>query len=94
MVENLPYKESKVIDNGVEKFIRVFKETLHDQELTWHWDAEDRVISPVHDTDWRFQFDNELPKKLEGEIQIPEGVWHRLIKGSGDLKLMIQKIKK
>ena len=94
MVENLPYKESKVIDNGVEKFIRVFKETLHDQELTWHWDVEDRVISPVHVTDWRFQFDNELPKKLEGEIKIPEGVWHRLIKGSGDLKLMIQKIKK
>ena len=36
--------------------------------------------------------DNELPKRIEGKISIPSGVWHRLIKGTGDLDLYVEKI--
>jgi hypothetical protein len=38
-----------------------------------------------------FQFDDELPFQMEGKIFIPMGVYHRVIKGSGDLKLKIKK---
>jgi hypothetical protein len=37
-----------------------------------------------------FQMDDELPQKLEGEFLIPKGVYHRLIKGTGDLKVEVR----
>ena len=45
----------------------------------------------IGETDWMFQFDNELPFQMEGKFFIPMGVYHRVIKGSGDLKLKIKK---
>ena len=43
-------------------------------------------------TDWKFQFDNELPVELHParEIHIPKGRIHRIIKGSGDLIVEIR----
>jgi hypothetical protein len=58
----------------------------------WHRDREDRIISPLAPTDWKFQMDNELPVPLEGEIFIPKGVFHRVIKGTGDLKIKLVKL--
>ena len=37
------------------------------------------------------QIDNELPKKIEREVFIPMGAYHRLIKGTGDLKVKVIK---
>ena len=42
---------------------------------------------------WLIQIDNELPKSLNEEVFIPMCVYHRLIKGDGDLKLLLKKIK-
>lgn len=83
-----PFKETIIEDSIYE---RTFSEDLKDEDLKWHWDEEDRIIKALHETDWQFQFDNLLPVKIEGEIEIKKGVWHRLIKGTGDLKLSIQK---
>lgn len=94
MVVDFPFQETKKLEKGVEKFIRFFSNEIDEGELLWHWDEEDRIISPTHKTDWKFQIDNKLPQKIEGEIKIPKGLWHRIIKGSGDLELEIQKIKK
>ncbi len=44
------------------------------------------------ETDWLIQLDDEIPKKIEGQIFIPMGIYHRLIKGSGDLKIKLQKL--
>ena len=62
------------------------------EELKWHRDEEDRIVEVCHDTNWFLQMDNELPKRiLVGEqYEIPRGIYHRLIKGDGDLKVKIK----
>ena len=85
----LPFQETKIDDNT---FIREFSQDTDSGEYAWHRDREDRIIESIGDTDWLIQLDDELPKKIEGEIFIPMGVYHRLIKGSGDLKIKLQKI--
>jgi len=84
-----PYEEITLSDN---EFIRTFSGSLDNEELKWHWDEEDRIIESLHETDWMFQFDNELPIKIEGKIEIKKGVWHRLIKGNSDVRIKIKKI--
>ena len=88
MVE-FPFEEEKVSDNV---FMRVFYPELETEDLKWHIDLEDRVIRVVENTDWKFQFDNQLPISFSGEIFIPAGVWHRLIKGNGQLKIKVTKL--
>ena len=85
----LPFKETKLSDN---EFIREFYQETDCGEFVWHRDRESRIIESIGETDWLIQLDDELPKKIEGEIFIPMGVYHRLIKGSGDLKIKLQKI--
>lgn len=84
--ENLPFTE-KIINNET---IRIFESNINELDLSWHRDNEDRIIESVGDSDWLIQLDNELPQKIN-ETFIPKGVYHRLIKGSGDLKLKIRK---
>ena len=44
----------------------------------------------MHDTDWMFQMDNEIPKRLsENKLFIPKETYHRLLKGTGNLKVKI-----
>jgi hypothetical protein len=85
----LPYKETKISDNT---FIREFKQDTDSGEFMWHRDRENRIIESINKTDWMIQIDNELPKLIEGKVFIPMGVYHRLIKGSGDLKIKMKKI--
>ena len=86
-----PYTEETLERSVV---IRTFPADTPEEELKWHWDEEDRIVEPVGETDWQFQFDNELPIKIYNEIRIPAGVIHRVIKGSGDLVVKIQKLTK
>ena len=85
----LPYKETKISDNT---FIREFSQDTDSGEMMWHRDREDRIIEPIDETDWMIQLDDELPKKIEGEVFIPMGIYHRLIKGSNDLKIKVIKL--
>lgn len=86
-----PYTEEE-LDKNI--YLRVFSEDTLDEELKWHWDEEDRIITPIRETDWKFQMDNRLPQPIEGEIFIPAGEWHRVIKGTGALLLRVHKIRK
>lgn len=86
---SLPYKETKISDNT---FIREFNQETDSGEFMWHRDHEDRIIESIYPTDWLIQIDDELPKKIEGEVFIPMGVYHRLIKGTGDLKINLTKL--
>jgi hypothetical protein len=88
-LNRLPFFE-KIIDE--KNSLRRFNSDLENEELKWHFDEEDRIISPIGSTDWFFQFDNKLPQKIEGEIFIEKGEWHRLIKGNNDLILLIKKL--
>ena len=85
----LPFQENKLSDN---EFIRVFSQDTDSGEYMWHRDREDRIIESIESTDWKIQIDNELPKVIEGEVFIPMGSYHRLIKGTGDLKINLTKL--
>ena len=78
-----PYTEEK--NNNVIK--RTFSNSVNESELVWHRDKKDRVVKLLSETDWMIQFDNELPRKMsiDEAITIPKNVYHRVIKGNGDL---------
>lgn len=82
-----PYKESK---NG-NIIRRTFSHDVSESELVWHRDREDRIVLPLNENDWMVQFDNQLPTKLVvgEEYFIPKNVYHRVIKGNGDLMVEI-----
>jgi len=85
----LPFNEQVISENT---FIRKFSQDTDSGDYVWHRDREDRIIESIDDTDWLIQIDNELPKKIEGQVFIPMGVYHRVIKGTGDLKIKLIKI--
>ena len=84
----LPFKENKISKNT---FIREFTQDTDSGEYMWHRDREDRIIESIVETDWMIQIDNELPKVID-KVLIPMGVYHRVIKGTGDLKIKLQKL--
>ena len=83
----LPFQENKLSDN---EFIRVFNQDTDSGEYMWHRDREDRIVESIDETDWMIQIDNELPKVID-KVFIPMGVYHRVIKGTGDLKIKLIK---
>lgn len=85
---NLPFEEKNIGENV---FLRTFDPGLESEELKWHIDLEDRWVSAVEKTDWKLQFDNELPIEILETIFIPAGVWHRLIKGNQQLEIKVIK---
>ena len=84
-----PYKDKAIGDN---RFVRTFKSDVYADELVWHRDKEDREIKVLSGNGWKLQFDNEIPFAInEGDIiLIPKMIYHRLLKGETNLKLMIQ----
>jgi len=85
----LPFQETNLGDN---EFIRVFRQDTDSGDYMWHRDREDRIIESIDETDWMIQIDNELPKKIEEKVFIPMGVYHRVIKGSGNLTIKLKKL--
>lgn len=87
---SLPFNEIK-IDNI---YYRTFNSNINENELKWHFDEQDRIVVCEYDTDWLFQMDNELPVKIlkNKEFFIPEGEYHRIIKGTGDLTVKVVKL--
>lgn len=85
----LPFQETKLSHN---ESIRVFREDTDSGEFMWHRDHENRIVESIGDTDWMIQIDNELPKVIKDKVFIPMGVYHRVIKGTGDLKISVTKL--
>ena len=84
-----PYTEEKLSDTII---LRTFSPDVDKHLLKWHWDEEERFIMPLEPTDWRFQYENWLPLEIPTSgINIPKGVYHRIIAGTGELKLLINK---
>ena len=74
------------------KIVRTFSSDVDSDELKWHYDLNDRIVNVVGGDNWLLQFDNQLPEKLTPlkEYFIPKGVYHRVIKGQGDLVVLIE----
>ncbi len=84
-----PFKETHIQDN---LYFREFEESVDVDDLEWHRDREDRIVEIIGDTDWQLQMDNQLPIRMKGTFFIPKETWHRVIKGSGELKVKIVKL--
>jgi hypothetical protein len=83
-----PYVDIEVTDKYI---IREFNENIDPIELLWHRDNEHRTLEILGETDWKIQLDDKLPTSLNELIYIPKHEWHRVIKGTGTLKLKIYK---
>ncbi len=87
-MSEFPFTEEKISE---EVFVRVFADNVESGDLVWHRDREDRIIESIEESNWKIQLDNELPQELNSPVFIPMGIYHRLIKGDGELKLKIIK---
>lgn len=86
-----PFTEEKISDNV---FIRTFTENITNDELVWHRDHENRIIEVIQSNGWKLQIDNCLPQSLNNgsTIAIEACIWHRIIKGDGNLIIKITKL--
>ena len=82
------YSDEKISHN---KKRRVFNESVNSEELKWHKDEYNRIIFVESSDGWKLQMDEELPKDLKvgQKYSINKETYHRVIKGSGDLKIVI-----
>ena len=85
---DFPFEEEKIKDNI---FIRTFSVDVDEMDLIWHRDHNDRQIVVVEGNAWKLQKDNEEPVILEHGViyEIKAMEYHRIIKGYGDLVLII-----
>lgn len=84
-----PYREIKLSGDSM---LREFKEDVSSEELEWHMDRRDRRVTVIEGTGWRLQLESGLPfPMLPGETySIPRESWHRVIKGRGNLRVLIR----
>ena len=73
--------------------IREFFVDREDEEYVWHCDNEHREIEVINGEGWQFQYENCLPYHLKpGMIfDVPQGEYHRLIKGYNNLTCRVIK---
>lgn len=85
------YNDKKIKEN---LFVRIFNNDIDEMELVWHRDRNTRIIKPLNENDWQLQIDNELPFHLSMNKSyiIKKDVYHRLIKGTTILKILIREI--
>lgn len=88
--EKLPFTEKEMGSF----ILRTFGKELDEEELKWHFDDENRIVEPIECKGWGIQLDDSLPINMEpGEKYfIPVDVYHRTIKGEGDLKIKLYKL--
>jgi len=85
----MTYKQQKTTENS---FRREFSKDVETTELIWHRDKKDRKINIIEGVGWMIQFDNAMPVELiKGtELIVPKMVYHRLWRGTTNLKIDIQ----
>lgn len=74
------------------KIHRTFAESVNEGDLIWHRDRNARTVTVVESKGWFLQYDGKLPVALvEGRsYNIPAESWHRVIKGTGPLRITIR----
>lgn len=84
-----PYLDQKLNNK---EFIRTFSKDVLSEELAWHRDKNNRIVTVLEGDGWEIQFDNDLPRPLEigEELVIPAYTFHRIKRGTTDLVLKIE----
>ena len=72
-------------------FVRTFSKDVLNEELVWHRDKNNRIVTVLEGEDWEIQFEDDLPEPLivGKEYVIPSYTFHRIKRGTTDLKLQI-----
>jgi quercetin dioxygenase-like cupin family protein len=87
-----PYRDEKISDNV---WIRTFDPVVAtSDEYVWHRDTKDRIVTVLDGEGWQFQFDDDIPKRINRDdvITVPKQVYHRIIIGKTPLKLKIEEV--
>lgn len=90
--EEKPYTDERLSDNS---WIRIFESSVTEsEEYVWHRDHKTRHVTVLEGEGWQFQFDDDIPKKINStdKLVIPKGVYHRLLIGNTPLKLKIKEV--
>jgi quercetin dioxygenase-like cupin family protein len=79
------------VDDGC---VRTFNANVNHGDLVWHRDKEDREITVLSGSGWKFQFDNQLPFDIEEGMCffVPCMTYHRIIRGETNLTISIQRV--
>lgn len=83
-----PFEENK--EDGC--IIRKFSADSNPLDLVWHVDNATRIVIPLNENDWMYQEDNSLPVRLDKELLVVKGIYHRIIKGTTDLIVKIKEL--
>ena len=87
-----PYRDNKISETS---WIRTFDPIATDSDdYIWHRDEKDRIITIIDGEGWKFQFDNEMPIRINRNdiIKIPSQIYHRIIVGTTPLKIKIEEV--
>ena len=90
MHEINPRPFDETIENGW--IIRKFAADSHPLDLVWHADDATRIVVPLNANDWMYQEDNSLPVRLDKELLVVKGIYHRIIKGTTELIVKIKEL--
>jgi len=84
-----PYIDEKLNNRTI---IRTFSKDVLSEELVWHRDRENRIVTVLEGEGWEIQFDDCLPESLEigKEYVIPAYTFHRIKRGVTDLVVRIE----
>ena len=89
VVGSRPYLERRLNENTM---IREFRGDVPSEELEWHMDRRDRTVSVLSGAGWKLQLESGLPFHMKpgSQYKIPRESWHRILKGSDNLVIMIR----
>jgi hypothetical protein len=75
-------------------FVRSFSKDVLSEELVWHRDRNNRIVTVLEGDGWEIQFDEHLPRAMVvGEkFEIPAYMFHRIKRGTTDLVLKIEEL--
>lgn len=85
----MPYVDKKLNNKEI---LRTFKKDVVNEELVWHRDRNNRIVEVLEGEGWEIQLEDRLPELLEKgkEYVIPAYTFHRIKRGTTDLKLRIE----
>lgn len=83
-----PYSDVYV-DNVI---IRSFDLDVDVEELIWHRDKRNRIVTILSGEGWKLQMDNQIPliMNVNSVFIIPKEMYHRILKGKTKLLVQIQ----
>ena len=86
-----PYLDN-VINSNI--FLRTFESNVPEEEMVWHRDEKDRIVSVMIGDGWELQLENSLPVAMKqgDQFLIPAKTYHRIKRGATKLTVRIEEL--